>query len=146
MLALYGISFNMYHFFLKDFSIKNSSTNKGKSLLFYHQQMCKHSKKNKKLSFPRAPCSLSLDSSKFERQSTPECRRSYTDDLWPKHFRGNCALQHEVLVLLQLSMSSVTTRSGSHGDTACHIQPGSALQAATPFLWLSKALGRGKEG
>lgn len=46
MLALYGISFNMYHFFLKDFSIKNSSTNKGKSLLFYHQQMCKHFKKN----------------------------------------------------------------------------------------------------
>lgn len=47
MLALdcissWKISFNMHHFFLKDFSTRNSSTNKGKSLLFYCQQMCKH--------------------------------------------------------------------------------------------------------
>lgn len=33
--------FNRYHFFLKDFSIRNSSSNKGESLFFYCQQMCK---------------------------------------------------------------------------------------------------------
>lgn len=41
-ISSWKISFNMHHFFLKDFSTRNSSTNKGKSLLFYCQQMCKH--------------------------------------------------------------------------------------------------------
>lgn len=133
--------FNMYHFFVKDFPFRNSSTNRGKGLLFYHQQMHKHLKN---YFLPRGPSSLSSGIFQvWEAKVLLNIGEATQMNCGPNTLGSICSPKRKVVVvLLQLAMLSGRGPGLSWG----HTEPDSVPQAATLFLWQSRALGREKEG